>query len=61
MAVRMCLACLLVGTSLLFAAEEDIAAAMDMTPKAIKSLLSRARENLRQILEPYLEQGRRPE
>jgi sialidase-1 len=28
MAVRMCLACLLVGTSLLFAAEEDIAAAM---------------------------------
>ncbi len=40
---------------------EDIAAAMDMTPKAIKSLLSRARENLRQILEPYLEQGRRPE
>ena len=39
----------------------DIAAAMDMTPKAIKSLLSRARANLRQVLEPYLERGERPE
>lgn len=39
---------------------EDIAATMDLTPKAVKSLLSRARENLRQILEPYLEQGKKP-
>lgn len=38
----------------------DIAAAMDMTPQAIKSLLSRARENLREVLEPYLERGERP-
>jgi RNA polymerase sigma-70 factor (ECF subfamily) len=33
---------------------EDIAAAMEMSPKAVKSLLSRARENLREMLEPYL-------
>jgi RNA polymerase sigma-70 factor (ECF subfamily) len=39
----------------------DIAATMDMTPKAIKSLLSRARANLRDVLEPYLQSGRRPE
>lgn len=39
---------------------EDIATAMDMTPQAIKSLLSRARENLRQVLQPYLERGERP-
>jgi len=39
---------------------EDIAAAMDLTPKAIKSLLSRARVNLREVLEPYLEHGRPP-
>jgi RNA polymerase sigma-70 factor (ECF subfamily) len=39
----------------------DIASAMDMTPQAIKSLLSRARANLREVLEPYLESGRRPE
>lgn len=38
----------------------DIAAAMDMTPKAVKSLLSRARDNLRQVLEPYLEHGAKP-
>jgi RNA polymerase sigma-70 factor (ECF subfamily) len=35
----------------------DIAKAMELSPQAIKSLLSRARENLRQILEPYLEDG----
>ena len=35
----------------------EIAEIMDMTPQAIKSLLSRARANLREILEPYLEQG----
>ncbi len=39
---------------------EEIAAAMDMTPQAIKSLLSRARLNLREVLEPYLQQGKRP-
>jgi len=38
----------------------DIAEAMEMTPQAIKSLLSRARENLRQVLEPYLEHGEPP-
>lgn len=35
----------------------DIAAALDMTPAAVKSLLSRARENLREKLEPYVRQG----
>jgi RNA polymerase sigma-70 factor (ECF subfamily) len=38
----------------------DIAEAMGMSPKAIKSLLSRARVNLREVLEPYLERGERP-
>jgi RNA polymerase sigma-70 factor (ECF subfamily) len=38
----------------------EIATAMDLTPEAIKSLLSRARVNLRQILEPYLDRGERP-
>jgi RNA polymerase sigma-70 factor, ECF subfamily len=38
----------------------DIAQTMELTPQAIKSLLSRARENLRDILEPYLEEGMRP-
>jgi RNA polymerase sigma-70 factor (ECF subfamily) len=33
---------------------EDIAAAMELSPKAVKSLLSRARENLREMLQPYL-------
>jgi RNA polymerase sigma-70 factor (ECF subfamily) len=32
----------------------DIAEAMEMTQPAVKSLLSRARENLREILEPYV-------
>jgi RNA polymerase sigma-70 factor (ECF subfamily) len=35
----------------------DIAEVMDMSPQAIKSLLSRARGNLRQTLEPYFERG----
>lgn len=39
---------------------EDIAQSMELTPKAIKSLLSRARLNLREVLEPYLEHGRPP-
>lgn len=38
----------------------DIADAMGMSPQAIKSLLSRARENLREALEPYLQRGERP-
>ncbi len=38
----------------------DIAEAMEMSPQAIKSLLSRARENLRAVLEPYLQRGERP-
>ena len=38
----------------------DIATAMNMTPQAVKSLLSRARVNLREVLEPYLERGERP-
>jgi len=32
----------------------DIAVSMDMTSTAVKSLLSRARENLKQRLEPYV-------
>ena len=35
----------------------DIGAVMDMTPQAVKSLLSRARCNLRQALQPYLDRG----
>ena len=38
----------------------DIAEAMELSPKAIKSLLSRARDNLREVLEPYLDRGERP-
>jgi len=38
----------------------DIAEAMELSPQAIKSLLSRARVNLRAVLEPYLERGDRP-
>lgn len=38
----------------------DIAEAMGMSAKAIKSLLSRARVNLRTVLEPYLDRGERP-
>jgi RNA polymerase sigma-70 factor (ECF subfamily) len=39
----------------------DIAETMELTPQAIKSLLSRARVNLREVLEPYLERGDRPD
>jgi len=35
----------------------DIASTLELTPQAVKSLLARARENLRQILEPYVKQG----
>ncbi|MBM4075961.1 MAG: sigma-70 family RNA polymerase sigma factor, partial [Planctomycetes bacterium] len=36
---------------------EDISEAMELTPKAVKSLLSRARENLRLALTPYMQLG----
>jgi RNA polymerase sigma-70 factor, ECF subfamily len=35
----------------------DIGEIMDMSPQAIKSLLSRARSNLRDALQPYLDRG----
>jgi RNA polymerase sigma-70 factor (ECF subfamily) len=38
----------------------DIADVMEISPQAIKSLLSRARENLREVLQPYFEHGVRP-
>lgn len=38
----------------------DIAEIMDLSPKAVKSLLSRARANLREVLEPYFQRGDRP-
>jgi RNA polymerase sigma-70 factor (ECF subfamily) len=36
---------------------QDIAQTMDLSVQAIKSLLSRARVNLKEILAPYVEQG----
>jgi len=36
---------------------EEIGEVMQLSPSAVKSLLSRARANLREIIEPYLEQG----
>lgn len=38
----------------------EIAETMEMTVQATKSLLSRARENLRVILEPYMQDGASP-
>ena len=38
----------------------DIAATMGLSVQAIKSLLSRARNNLREMLEPYLNSGHLP-
>lgn len=38
---------------------QDIGDAMDMTPQAVKSLLSRARVSLREVIEPYLKRGER--
>ena len=35
----------------------EIAETMDLTTKAVKSLLSRARVNLREILQPYIDAG----
>jgi DNA-directed RNA polymerase specialized sigma24 family protein len=37
-------------------AQEEIAAAMGLTVPAVKSLLFRARDNLRAAIAPYLEQ-----
>lgn len=39
---------------------QDISDAMGLSVKAVKSLLSRARVNLRTILEPYMDEGLRP-
>ena len=39
----------------------EIAETMDLTPKAVKSLLSRARVNLKEILQPYIDAGTIPE
>ena len=36
----------------------EIAAVMNMTPEAVKSLLCRARLNLKEILAPYVDDGR---
>jgi RNA polymerase sigma-70 factor (ECF subfamily) len=38
----------------------DIAETMGLTTQAIKSLLSRARNNLKTILEPYIHDGEKP-
>jgi RNA polymerase sigma-70 factor, ECF subfamily len=38
----------------------EIAAAMQLSTQAVKSLLSRARVNLKEMLEPYLESGNLP-
>ena len=38
----------------------EIGQSMDMSPKAVKSLIARARENLREVLQPYFEDGFRP-
>jgi RNA polymerase sigma-70 factor (ECF subfamily) len=40
---------------------QEIAETMQLTSKAVKSLLSRARANLRDILKPYLDSGHMPE
>jgi len=37
----------------------EIAQVMKLTPQAVKSLLCRARTNLRMILEPYLDRGQK--
>lgn len=39
----------------------EIGEIMDLSPSAIKSLLARARSNLRDVLAPYLEEGQRVE
>ena len=39
----------------------DVARTLELTVPSVKSLLWRARENLRVILEPYFQHGVRPE
>jgi RNA polymerase sigma-70 factor (ECF subfamily) len=39
----------------------EIGETMSLSMQATKSLLTRARENLRLILEPYMQEGVRPE
>ncbi len=39
---------------------QEIADAMGLSPQAVKSLLSRARANLRDILQPYIDSGQLP-
>ena len=38
----------------------EIAETMELSTQAVKSLLSRARTNLREILEPYVQKGQLP-
>jgi RNA polymerase sigma-70 factor, ECF subfamily len=38
----------------------DIAEVMEMSPKAVKSLIARARTHLREVLEPYFDDGEPP-
>ncbi len=38
----------------------DIGTIMELSPQAVKSLLSRARESLREVLQPYFDHGARP-
>lgn len=40
---------------------QQIAEIMNLTPEAVKSLLSRARQNLKTALAPFIEEGKRPE
>ena len=40
---------------------QEIADTMGLTTQAVKSLLSRARANLRDVLEPYVQTGQLPE
>ena len=40
---------------------QDIAATMELSIPAVKSLLSRARVNLRDLLAPYMERGELPD
>lgn len=40
---------------------QEIADAMSLSPKAVKSLLCRARLNLKEVLAPYVEEGKRPQ
>ena len=39
---------------------QEIADLMELTPQAVKSLLSRARVNLKTLLEPYVDSGNSP-